>query len=104
MDIDPSERSFTRTEFCLAERISKSKFYALKKNHLTPDELDIDGTRRITAQARRDWRALMLARPQTEAAQLEAHRRREAASLAGRIAAASPLHVSKQNRHKPPRG
>jgi hypothetical protein len=104
MDIDPSERSFTRTEFCLAERISKSKFYALKKKHLTPDELDIDGTRRITAQARRDWRALMLARPQTEAAQLEAHRRREAASLAGRIAAASPLHVSKQNRHKPPRG
>jgi hypothetical protein len=99
MDIDP-RRSLSQQEFCWLENISKAKFYELKKRGLTPDEIDIDGVLRITPKARETWHARMAELAKSEAAQLEAGRRRELASIAGRAAAASPLHISKRLAYK----
>lgn len=91
-------QSQTRGEFCQTERISKSVFYELKKRGLAPDELEIPGTtiKRITPAARAAWRERMAELAKGEAAQLEAERRRALTAVAGRIAAASPAHVSRR--------
>jgi hypothetical protein len=101
MDIDP-QRSLSLGEFCFAERISKTKYYELKKRGLAPDETNIGGLLRITPKARETWHERMAELGKSEAAQLEAERRRELAVIAGRAAAQSPLHVSKQKQQKPP--
>ena len=100
MDID-LRRSLTQQEFCWVERISRAKYFDLKKLGLNPDEIDIDGVLRITPRARELWHERMAELAKSEAAQLEAQRRRELAVIAGRAAAASPSHISK--RQKPPR-
>jgi hypothetical protein len=94
------KRSLTVGEFCLVERFSKTAYYGLKSRGLAPDEFEIPGTRikRITPEAHAAWRERMAALAQSEAAQLEAERRRAQAVAAGRIAAASPLHVSKRQK------
>jgi hypothetical protein len=96
------DTSQTIGEFCRAERISKSVYYELKARGLNPDEFEIPGTRikRITPEARAAWRERMAELAKSETAQLEAERRRELASIAGRAAAASPRHISKRVAHK----
>ena len=101
MDIDP-KRSLSQNGFCYVENISKAKYYELKKRGLAPDETNIDGLIRITPKAREAWHARMAELAKSEAARLEAERRRELAVIAGRAAAQSPLHVSKQKQQKPP--
>jgi hypothetical protein len=103
MDIDP-QRSLSLGEFCYAERISKSKYYALKRKQLGPHEISIDGLIRITAQSYAAWRARMAELAKGEAARLEAERRRELAVIAGRLAAQSPNHVSRRARPVQRRG
>jgi hypothetical protein len=68
------------------------------KRGLTPEVSEIPGTRirRITAAAEAAWDARMAELAQSEAVQLEAERRRAQAAEAGRIAAQSPLHVSRR--------
>jgi hypothetical protein len=97
------DTSQTIGEFCRSERISKWVYYKLKARNLNPDEFEIPGTRikRITPEARAAWRDRIAKLATTEAAQLEAERRRELATIAGRAAAASPLHVSKRVASKP---
>lgn len=102
MDVDP-QRSLSLGEFCYAERISKNKYYELKKRGLGPDVTDIDGLQRITPESREAWHERMAELAKGEAARLEAERRRELAVIAGRAAAQSPLHVSKQKQQKPPK-
>src|SRR5262245_27241365 len=99
MDINPN-RSLTRKEFRFLENISTAKFFKLKKRGLAPDEIDIDGVKRITPQAREEWHKRMAELAKTEAAQLEAERRRELAVTAGRAAAMSPRHVSHRRRRR----
>jgi hypothetical protein len=94
MDFDP-RRSLSITQFCWAEGISKAKYYDLQKKGLAPAVTDIDGVQRITPEARAEWHQRMAERAKGEAARLEAERRRELAVIAGRAAAASPNHVSK---------
>ena len=101
MDIDP-KRSLSQDEFCFAENISKTKYYELKKRGLAPDETNIDGLLRIYTESARKWHERMAELAKSEAARLEAERRRELAVIAGRAAAQSPLHVSKQKQQKPP--
>jgi hypothetical protein len=103
---DADQRSQTFTEFCQSERISKATFYELLRRNLGPEVFEVAGTRirRITSQAREAWRAKMAELAKAEAAQLEAERRRELATIAGRIAAQSPRHVSrKKSLEKKPR-
>ena len=97
MDIDP-RRSLSQQEFCWLENISKAKFYELKKRGLTPDEIDIGGVLRITPKAREEWHERMAELAKSEAARLEAERRRELAAIAGRAAAQSPNHISRHPR------
>jgi hypothetical protein len=99
MDID-LRRSLTQQEFCWVERISRAKYFDLKKLGLNPDEIDIDGVLRITPRARELWHKRMQALAKSKAARLEAERRRQSAANAGRIAARSPLHASKQKRQR----
>jgi len=98
MDIDTDQRSQTIAEFCQHERISKTTFYKLRAAGLGPNELRLPNSAvvRITPEAREAWRVRMTEIAKTEAAQLEVERRRELAAVAGRIAAESPLHVSRR--------
>jgi len=97
MDID-LRRSLTQQEFCWVERISRAKYFDLKKLGLNPDEIDIDGLIRITPKAREAWHARMAELARGEAARLEAERRRALAVAAGRAAAQSPNHASRRTR------
>ena len=100
MDIDP-RRSLSQKQFCWVENISLAKYFELKKKGLGPRVEDIDGVKRITPQAREEWHKRMAELAKGEAAQLEAERRRETASIAGRKAAQSEFHVSKRRaRHR----
>jgi hypothetical protein len=94
MEIDP-RRALTVPEFCWLEHLSKSKFFKLKRRGLAPTTTDVDGLQRISPQSRENWHERMAARAKSEVTQLEAERRRELAAVAGRAAAASPNHVSK---------
>jgi hypothetical protein len=96
---DPN-RSMTLAEFRYAENMSAAKYYGLKSKGLGPEELIVDGMIRVTPEARAKWRERMAELAKSEAAQLQAERRRELASIAGRAAAASPLHISKRVAHK----
>ena len=99
MDIDP-RRSLSRLQFCWVENISPAKYHELQKKGLGPAVTDIGGVQRITPEARAEWHQLMAERAKSGAVRLEAARRRELAIIAGRAAAASPNHVSK-NRARP---
>jgi hypothetical protein len=101
MDLDPN-RSWTPQEWRYYEHVSKTKHYELKKHDLAPEELDVDGMRRITPEARKAWREKMAELARSEAAQLEAERRRVQAAEAGRIAAQSLLHVSQRGSRSAP--
>jgi hypothetical protein len=83
--------------------VSKSTYHKLKALGLAPDEISVPGMRlpRITEAADAAWEQRMRELAKSEAAQLEAERRRELASIAGKAAAASPLHVSKRRRAAP---
>lgn len=98
---DPN-RSMTLREFRYVENMSAAKYYDLKNKGLGPEELNVDGMIRITPEARAKWRERMAELARSEAAQLEAERRRELAVIAGCAAAQSPKHVSKQKQQKPP--
>jgi hypothetical protein len=50
------EPSKTIDEFCAHERISRAKYYELKKIGKAPAELRIDGVIRITPKAHAAWR------------------------------------------------
>jgi hypothetical protein len=91
-------RSKTVSEFCFAQRFSKSFYYELKRRGLNPDELEVLGVKRITPEAEEAWLARMAEHAKSVAAQLESERRRAQAAEAGRAAAASPLHVSRRPR------
>jgi hypothetical protein len=88
----------TIEEFCSAEKFGKATYYKIRRLGFGPDETRIPGTSivRITQQARRAWHAKLAALRASEAAETEARRRSVQAMQAGRIAAASPLHVSRR--------
>jgi hypothetical protein len=48
--------AFTINEFCDAHRISRSKFYLLRKQGLAPEITDIDGKQIIFAEHAAKWR------------------------------------------------
>jgi hypothetical protein len=86
-------------EFCNVEKFSIAFFYELERRGLGPLMLDVPGTRfRRVVESHESWRARMAALAKTEHARLETARRRELASLAGKAAVASPLHISKQRK------
>jgi hypothetical protein len=98
------DRTMTVREFCDVESISLASYFAMRRRGYGPAEIRVPGTRiiRITQQARREWHERLAAIAQTEAARLEAERRRAQTVIAGNAAAASPLHVSKLGKRTAP--
>jgi hypothetical protein len=50
------DSSFTINEFCARNKLSRGKFYALRRKGKGPREMDVDGMTRISAEAERDWK------------------------------------------------
>jgi hypothetical protein len=48
--------AYSISGFCDAHSISRSKFYDLMRQGLGPRLMDVDGAKRITAEAAADWR------------------------------------------------
>ena len=51
-----SDQSFTITEFCAVEKLSRSQLYKLWKQGIGPRFYKIGNRPRISAEARREWR------------------------------------------------
>jgi hypothetical protein len=99
LEVSQADSALTIAQFCRAESLSKSTYYSLRRRGLGPEERVLPGTKiiRITAEARAAWRERMAEFARSEAAQLEAERRRKLASIAGQIAARSPRHISRHH-------
>jgi hypothetical protein len=100
----PEERSLTIEQFCFLESIGKNSFYKMKRRGTAPEIYYVPvGTARlprISAQAHRDWRAKLKVLRLSEADELLAQRKQAQTVEAGKLAAASPLHVSNRNRRR----
>ena len=98
------ERDWTPQEWRARKHFSKSTHLKLKKAGLAPEEevVMLPGFRlvRITPQARRDWQRKITELRQSKEAALESARRQAQVESAGRFAAQSPNHISK-NRAPP---
>jgi hypothetical protein len=98
------ERDWTPQEWRARKHISKSTHLKLKEVGLAPEEevIAIPGFKiaRITPEARRDWQRKITELRQSKEAELESARRQAQVVAAGRLAAQSPNHVSK-NRGRP---
>ncbi len=94
---DPSDPSFTISEFCKLEKISEATYYKLRKlgRGLTPDEWRPPETNivRITGPARREWQARISKMNRDDDPARVAHARR-----AGKRGAASPEHRCRKKR------
>jgi hypothetical protein len=95
-----AEPDRTLAQFCAGKGFSKAFFYELRKRGLAPDVVTYPGSRviRITSAAEQKFDRRMAALARTKAAEIEAERRRAIAVTAAKIAAASPLHVSRRKR------
>jgi hypothetical protein len=62
-----AEPSKTIVEFCESERISRSKYYGMKKTGNAPDETRVDGVIRITPESHARWRRRHTARARARA-------------------------------------
>lgn len=93
--------SETIAEWCAVENMSKAAFYDLKRRSpdLVPQLLEIPGTRIVRVIEPHDaWRARVAEASKRSQARLERERRKEIAAIAGKAAAASTAHVSKQQK------
>lgn len=90
------QQAFTRTEFCVRNRISLSHYAKLKRYGLAPCEMQSLNAIRITREAEREWQ-LARQQPQGED-EVRAERRLMSARNAGQLSALSPDHVSKKRR------
>jgi hypothetical protein len=100
------ERDWTPQEWRVRKHISKSTHLKLKKAGLAPEEevVILPGFNlvRITARARADWERKIAELRQSKEPALESARRQAQVEAAGRLAAQSPSHISK-NRARPQR-
>jgi hypothetical protein len=92
------ERAQTIGEFCAAENISVASYYKMRRLGVGPREERVPGTAiiRVTPEARRAWHLLLAEMRHSREAELEERRRSAHATHAGKIAAASLLHVSRK--------
>ena len=93
-------QAFTIAEFCERNGIGLSTFHKLKSQRRAPRMMYLGRAIRIGIEAERDWRAER-EKPEPAEAKLiakETTQRIAAGRRAGRLAAASPRHVSKNRR------
>jgi hypothetical protein len=112
-DVPATEPPMSIAAFCKSEGISRASYYTLKHKGMAPRLTEIivpgepginrgRGLRlvRISPQSHRAWREMIAQVRASEAAELEIARAREQRVTAGKLAAASPTHISK-NRGRP---
>jgi hypothetical protein len=97
-----SDRDLSILEWCVKRNYSRSTFFKLQRAGHAPKVRHIPGSNcpRITPAADAQWEKDMEKLATEQAGKLEASRRVELASAAGKKAAASELHVSKRYRPK----
>jgi hypothetical protein len=88
----------TVLQFCDLVGICEATYHNMKRRGLGPEETWVGKMVRITPAAVDEWRERLHEEQTTKAARLEAERRRNLASVAGKLSAASPLHVSRRDR------
>jgi hypothetical protein len=96
-----SEHSLSINEFCARHRISRGKYFSLRKAGLGPAEMRLGHALvRISAEADLAWQRARQNPSGTELVEIEQGRAALAArgSRAGTVAAASPRHISKTGR------
>jgi hypothetical protein len=86
----------TIEQFCDLLQICEATFYSWGRRGLGPDVTWIGNTARISPDAMRAWDARRREYQQTKEAKLEAALRSKHAGVAGKLSAASPLHVSRR--------
>lgn len=94
----PISETMPFRHWCRAKGFSVSTGYEIKKSGMGPELLEVPGVRgaRVTPEADAAWEQRMAELAKSEAAALEAARRREIAVIAGKIAAQSPKHISRR--------
>jgi hypothetical protein len=110
---DLTERSLTLAEFQFVEHLSPATYNKLRAAGLGPEVTEVvlpgaDGQKgfalkRITPDARRAWHAMLAQLRESEEAKLAAARAQAQRVEAAKLAAQSPLHVSKQQKKTPRR-
>src|SRR5262249_44946615 len=95
----------TIEQWCLKRNRSDTSYYNLRKAGLAPEVIDPPckdgGGPRITQQSDRNWEKEMVRLAKQESARKEAERKSAQASMAGKIAVKSLLHVSNRKRQSP---
>jgi hypothetical protein len=101
INVPDEERDWSVPEYRARRGICKTTYAKLKKAGLTPKEttIDLPGFRlvRITAAARRENDERIAELQQSKESELERARRQAQLERAGRLAAQSPNHVSKNH-------
>jgi hypothetical protein len=108
---DLTEPSETIDHFCKIERMSRATYYKLQRAKLGPRVTEVvlppePGIKhgkglhfiRISAQAHREWRAMIAQVRASEASGLEAARAHAQRVAAAKKSVASPKHISKRAR------
>jgi hypothetical protein len=96
----PNPEAMTIKDFCVREQMSASSFHKLQNKGLAPDVRRLPGMTmlRITNEAYEAWKKRMAKLQRSEANDLQEEReqRRARNRVAGKLAAESPIHVSKK--------
>jgi hypothetical protein len=95
-----TDRWLTIAQFAETVQICEATYFKLKRQGLGPEETRFGAVVRISPDALREWRQRMREMQETKAARLEAARRTAHSRAAGKLAAASSLHVSNRKREE----
>jgi len=83
-------------ELCAVDRISLTTYFKMKKLGIGPRETHFLDAIRVTPEDRRAWHRKLQKQHEKKSSQLAQERRNAMRRIAGRMAAASPRHVSKR--------
>jgi hypothetical protein len=93
-----TDRWLTIAQFAETVQICEATYFKLKRQGLGPEETRFGHVVRISPDALREWRQRMREMQETKAARLEAARRTAHSRAAGKLAVASPRHISNQRK------
>jgi hypothetical protein len=99
--------SFSINQFCQRQRISRGKYFGMRKDGWGPRELRIPpNIVRITLEAERDWQRARENPTGSELVEIEQGKAALTArgSRAGSLAVKSPKHVSQRHKRRSRRG
>ena len=99
-EMSDQHRASTIPDFCLNNGISLSHYHSLKRQGLGPREMLVGNLIRISSEAEREWTERMEALAASPEGKKRSAERHAKMVRAGKLAAQSPKHVSKQGPRK----